>query len=562
MNVTRLHLANFKRFTDLTIDLSSCAGAPKLVLLIGANGSGKSSVFDAFEYLSAHHKGDAGPRADGDWSDGDFSDEFYKGEEHARFTGYLKKDLGADMSVACSFGGGFEVRRSDASPAAASPSEWDVKSAFYGRSSLRTIPELHRGRGPAAPVAADRDRPRRYIDQDTRFEADVAEMTKRIQDEVWESEFDSGRLRAKFVDPVNAALTRIFGDDSPTQLHLTRISAALEERPPDIRFRKGASEIHYDLLSSGEKEVFNVLLNLFIRNEHFPNAVYFIDELDVHLHTRLQHALIREVVEHWIPDSSQLWTASHSLGFIEYASEAADAAIIDFDDLDFDRPQVLIPSPKSAEIFDIAVPGDSALRVFPNKTLVLCENKDAPLYNAIDLPDFLFVASRNKNAVGLQIRANDELRGLIDRDYIGSEELETLRREHPRLFVLGYYSIESYLLHPQNLAEASPSGFDEAEYRRLIGECMAAVRDRLLMTLERSRNSYEILKALPKETKDRAMREIAEATASEDFETFYPFLDMKTQRPGDYLAPLNQQPLDLARTAWMRHAIAEVLGVA
>ena len=39
MNVTRLRLANFKRFTDLTIDLSSCAGAPKLVLLIGANGS-------------------------------------------------------------------------------------------------------------------------------------------------------------------------------------------------------------------------------------------------------------------------------------------------------------------------------------------------------------------------------------------------------------------------------------------------------------------------------------------------------------------------------------------
>lgn len=53
MNVTRLRLENFKRFTDLTIDLSPFAGAPKLVLLIGANGSGKSSVFDAFEYLRA-----------------------------------------------------------------------------------------------------------------------------------------------------------------------------------------------------------------------------------------------------------------------------------------------------------------------------------------------------------------------------------------------------------------------------------------------------------------------------------------------------------------------------
>lgn len=137
-----------------------------------------------------------------------------------------------------------------------------------------------------------------------------------------------------------------------------------------------------------------------------------------------------------------------------------------------------------------------------------------------------------------------------------------LRREQPRLFVLGYYSIESYLLHPQNLAEVSPSGFDEAEYRRLIRERMAAVRDRLLMTLERSRNSYEILKALPKETKGRAMQEIAEATASDDFETLYPFLYMKNQRPGDYLAPLHLQRLELARTDWMRRAIADALGVA
>ncbi len=336
MNVARLRLANFKRFTDLTIDLSSCAGAPKLVLLIGANGSGKSSVFDAFEYLSGQHKGEPqgldafgfGLRKDG-------------GAAYAR---YLKKDLDAETSVSCSFGGGFEISRSNESQATASPPKWDVQSAFYGRSSLRTIPELRGVRGGREGVGADSDRPRRYIDQDRRFETDV-----------WESQFDADQLRAKFLDPLNEALARIFANGSPTQLHLTRISPALENRPPDIRFRKGASEVHYDLLGSGEKEVFNILLNLFVRSEHYANAIYFIDELDVHLHTRLQHALIREVVEHWIPDCSQLWTASHSLGFIEYASEAADAVIVDFDDLDFDRPQVLTPSPKSADVFDIAV---------------------------------------------------------------------------------------------------------------------------------------------------------------------------------------------------------------
>ena len=50
MRITKVELKNFKRFTDLTID-----GIPpdaKLVLLIGSNGAGKSSVFDAFESMN------------------------------------------------------------------------------------------------------------------------------------------------------------------------------------------------------------------------------------------------------------------------------------------------------------------------------------------------------------------------------------------------------------------------------------------------------------------------------------------------------------------------------
>ena len=559
MNVIRLRLANFKRFTDLTIDLSSCAGAPKLVLLIGANGSGKSSVFDAFEYLSAQHKGDAAPPSTR-FSEA-FSDAFYKGEAYEKFLSYLKKSPAAEMSVSCSFGGGCEVRRSDASSPITSPTDWDVKSAFYGRSSLRTVPEL-RTTPQSVDVGADPDRPRRFIEFDMRFDADVAQTTEDLLREFWGKDVASDEIKVRFVEPINDALARVFGNGSATTLRLTQMIPALGQKPADIRFRKGQSDFHYDLLSSGEKEVFNILLNLFTRRKHFPNAIYFIDELDVHLHTRLQHALIREVVEHWIPDYSQLWTASHSLGFIEYAGDAADAAILDFDDLDFDRPQVLAPAPKSPDIFDIAVPRDSALKVFPNQTLVVCENHDAVLYNAIQLPGLLFVGARDKNAVGLQTRTNDEFHGLMDRDFLGADEIEELRREHPNLFVLGYYSLESYLHHPLNLAEVSPPGFDETEYRSLLQARMVEVRDRLLMNLERSRNGYEALKTLPKETKARGMEEIADATASADFETFYPFLDMKNQRPGDYLGPFNLRPLDLARTTWMRDAIAAILGVA
>ena len=361
------------------------------MLLIGANGSGKSSVFDAFEYLSAQHKGDAAPPSTR-FSSG-FSDGFYKGEAYEKFLSYLKKDPAAEVSVTCSFGGGFEVGRSEGSTPIAAQDGWDVKSAFYGRSSLRTVPEL---RAPPQTVdaGADPDRPRRFIDFDTRFDADVARITEDLLRDFWGKDFAFDEIKARFVAPINDALARVFGNGSATTLRLTQMIPALGQKPADIRFRKGQSDVHYDLLSSGEKEVFNILLNLFTRREYFPNAIYFIDELDVHLHTRLQHALIREVVEHWIPDYSQLWTASHSLGFIEYAGDAADAAIIDFDDLDFDRPQVLTPVAEIPRRSSRSrCPGTLRSRSSPTRRWSSARTRDALLYNAIQIPGLLFVGA-------------------------------------------------------------------------------------------------------------------------------------------------------------------------
>ena len=117
---------------------------------------------------------------------------------------------------------------------------------------------------------------------------------------------------------------------------------------------------------------------------------------------------------------------------------------------------------------------------------------------------------------------------MIDRDFLGTEEIREIRRIQRNLFVLKYYSIENYLYHPENISELSPDGFDEDVYRESIRQNMMAVRDRLLVNLAGNRNSYEIIKEFSRELKNKAVQEITEATGSNDLDEFYPFLDMKT----------------------------------
>jgi predicted ATPase len=322
MHIEKLILREFKRFRELTIDLGDVQPPPRLVLLIGANGSGKSSVFDALEWLSGPAKG---------------------GKNHNDWPEYFRRSPDVEPEVECLLAGGLRAHRKGAPTSLyIAPHSEGQKSAFYGRSSSRQVPRLTRRRSEAIDVMSDEDRPRLYILPDQRFENDIDLLAQRILRQVFRgASVDTTELRARYIEPINEALGRIFRGDAATSLVLTELMPSLANEPADVRFRKGVSEIHYDLLSSGEKEVFNILLNLFVRRDFYRDTVYFIDELDVHLNTALQYGLIQEIVEHWIPDGCQLWTASHSLGFIQYAQENEHAVIIDFDALDFDLPHTL-----------------------------------------------------------------------------------------------------------------------------------------------------------------------------------------------------------------------------
>ena len=312
-----------------------------------------------------------------------------------------------------------------------------------------------------------------------------------------------------------------------------------------------------DLLSSGEKEVINILLNLLNRRAFFSDTIYFIDELDVHLNTALQYNLLKEVTENWLPEHCQLWTASHSLGFIEYARKAEGAVILDFDQLDFDVPQTLLPVPKdTTEVYEIAVPTDVLPSLFQGKQLIFCENQNDRHYQSLGFSDRVFYGVRDKNDVYYRAKNNPELFGLIDRDYLTEVEIARIRERLPNLYVLKYYAFENYLYHPANLAEVVPS-FDVTTYQAEITRQKNESYSRIFYGMKQARSSYKVL--MDEKLEDESVPEaMGSSLKSDDFETFYPYFDMKSKFNHQILAALNLPTEKLVRTNWFRNAMRQV----
>jgi AAA15 family ATPase/GTPase len=544
MFIKELRLKNFKRFTDLTVKIN-VPQQPKLVLLIGANGSGKSAIFDAFEYASKY---------------------IDKGKtRNLKDTVYYVKNQNEQTAIKITNDKGNYTSTMDV----ASDSRLVGKnSAFeainlYGRSAVRYLPKLtKRSLGEIIDIKANIDKPEYYIDIDRRFENDLDILMYNIIQQLFKGINQSdptqiGKIK-EFLNRINFALPRIFGTESQTSLVFSQLLPPVEGNPIKIFFQKGNSEINYDVLSSGEKEVINILFNLFVRTPVYTDTIYFFDELDTHLHTALQYNLLKEIVENWIPDNCQIWTASHSLGFIEYAQKSKNAVIIDFDNYDFDKPIVLEPQ-ATKEVFDIAIPKETLAFLFKDRKKVFFENHNATLYYSLIINDLIFLADVDKNNIFLRIEQEEEgYYGLIDRDYLSDEECQKMKTRFPNLKILDYYCFENYLWHPDNLLSLGLV-FDTPQYIDNIRKEKNKVLDKIIYNLRGDRQSYVFFRQEKKYNfQDKEPDNVIKLLKSDDFETFYKVFKMKNR--GDLCPIKNIKQEDLAKTEWFKNKIEQLFG--
>jgi AAA domain, putative AbiEii toxin, Type IV TA system len=364
-------------------------------------------------------------------------------------------------------------------------------------------------------------------------------------------------------------LTRIFSGIQELVPQLRQFEDATPTNAPTLEFGKGVSRFNFDVLSHGEKQVVITLLNFVVRKAFLKDKIIFIDELDAHMHTALQKGLIEELVKHWVEDTAQLWVASHSLGFIEFAQSDPNSVIVDFDEFDFDLPQVLGPSSKSdSNLFNTAISSETLKLLASGKQIVFVENQDLELVDSIlSTPQRVVVAATNRDAAIQRAQSFPGGLCLIDKDYVLSAERAELMIRDPQLRMLELYSIENYLFHPSNIAEFVAQRsltLNDKEYRDAWTKEGGKVVESLAngKGVSGVRNSYPFYKETDPQSLTSRKRfiemngsEITSALTSGDFDRAFEFIPAKQYGAIAKKLIGAYQRGELSQTTWFKSKI-------
>ncbi len=257
-------------------------------------------------------------------------------------------------------------------------------------------------------------------------------------------------------------------------------------------FTKGAKKaLPYIQLSAGEKSAFDLLLDLHMKVKNFKHTVYCIDEPESHMNTALQGALLAELYN-LIPDETQIWIATHSIGMMRkakdlYEQTPQDVCFIDMSGQNFDFPTIIEPTQPTRRFWRgvLTVALDDLSELIVPKNIVVCEGNpltistarnqehDAICYGNIfkdDTIDVDFVAAGSSTDVKTdrmaimstiqKIAKGINVIPVIDRD--DHSEAETKKLESQGYRILKRRNIQSYLYDDEVLdALCDKQGFSE-----------------------------------------------------------------------------------------------------
>jgi predicted ATPase len=466
MRLQEIRLLKFKRFDDLTINLGPTSA--KIVAMVGPNGCGKSSVFDAFEQILQNHVG-----------------------ANTSISAWYYSKSWFDPSSPSET---YEKNQAIKLKAVDGRTTFEAKS-FHVRTAYRFTPTLNVGAIQSkGDIVTDPGRPGFTSNLDQRLQSNYERLHGRLIGEFYHGEKTGADIRAELIGEINRRLEKVL------DIRISSLGNVVAGKGQLYFEKDGSKDFPFENLSSGEKEVIDMLIDLEIKRHAFDDTVYAIDEPELHLNTAIQRRLLIELVD-LIPDTCQLWIATHSVGFLRALQEdlAGQVQLLDFSERNyFTGTKVIEPVRPTREswkrIFSTAL--EDLTGLLAPRVIVYCEGRtdpgadnkeqglDALVYNEIfeqEYPEALFISSgggeepRKYSSVALKVltKAFDDVELLLvkDRDEVSESAREEFLANVPGGRMLARREIENYLFDPEVLRRYCATRdvvFDEGRFNGLV----------------------------------------------------------------------------------------------
>ncbi|MBQ2386072.1 MAG: AAA family ATPase [Bacteroidales bacterium] len=476
MRIKKITLNEYKRFKSLTIDLGD---EPKrIIALVGPNGCGKSSIFDGilFHNNAYNQIGNKGSK-----------DFHYHSIDQLPSYNYDKVSIEfVEGSFRAVRGGKKEQGKENTIISFRSPYRYNNNLKVR---ETRAVNEI-RLNNYGATLSSDLD---------DKMEENYRRLNIKYNKYLNEQDCRPSEAKIHIIGELNSSISACL------DLQITSLGN-IEDNKGTLYFSKSdynGKEFEYNVLSSGEKEVIDILLELYLRRDEYNDTIFLIDEPELHINTAIQRKLLIEINK-LIGDSCQLWVATHSIGFLRALQEELkdECQIIEFIEGTpwATTEQILKPILKSRNqwirIFSTAL--DDLTGLVAPKRIVYCEGKDKPgpsgiekgmdaqVYNNIfgeKYPDTLFVSSggnteldqRSDIAISILTKVfnNIEIWVCKDRDMssgaLNNEEdrLQYLELNPQNHRVIKRWELENYLYDKEVLSKyCSKKGleFSESDY--------------------------------------------------------------------------------------------------
>ena len=480
MLVSKLRLMNgYKRFHDLTIDLGQ---SPKrIIALVGPNGCGKSSVLDGMLFHN---------RAYGQFGKGLGKDYTYHSMNGEKNFSYQNVEITFTSES-------YEKARERLAKLGKENTIFSFRSPYRYNSHLKVSDVKS-----TEQIALNTYGAGTVADLDEKVEENYRRLNAYVNSYINEHDCKPSEARQKLIGELNESIRNCLDLEI---CHLGNIEAG----QGSLYFKKKdhPKEFEFNVLSAGEKEVIDILLDLFLRRNDYNDSVFLLDEPELHINTAIQKNLLIEI-DRLIGKDCQIWITTHSIGFLRTLQcEMKDKCqIIQFksDDQLALKPYILRPMRSSQsnwkEVFSVAL-DDLAHLVSPNR-IIYCEGRadpkqkhlergmDAQVLNNIfaeSYPDNIFISSggnteldqRSDIAISIigKVFSKLEILVLKDRDMASGKEtnesdrLIYLKNNPHSHRVLNRWELENYLFDKEVLNKyCNLNGlmFNEALYDNLV----------------------------------------------------------------------------------------------